>query len=44
MTKLKDYNKVIRGYKKISKNNKRFYTINATKSIILLVNKLLKKL
>ena len=27
------HNKVIRGYKKISKNNKRFYTIDATKSI-----------
>jgi len=27
------HNKVIRGYKKISKNNKRFYKIDATKSI-----------
>ena len=38
------HNKVIRGYKKISKNNKRFYTIDATKSITSISEKIIKKI
>ena len=38
------HNKVIRGYKKISKNNKRFYTIDATKSINSINEKIIKEI
>ena len=38
------HNKVIRGYKKISKNNNRFYTIDATKSITSINEKIIKKI
>ena len=38
------HNKVIRGYKKISKNNKRFYTIDATKSITSISEKIIKEI
>ena len=37
------HNKVIRGYKKISKNNKRFYTIDATKSITYISEQIIKE-
>ena len=37
------HNKVIRGYKKISKNNKRFYTIDATKSITSISEQIIKE-
>ena len=38
------HNKVIRGYKKISKNNKRFYTIDATKSITSISEQIIKEI
>ena len=38
------HNKVIRGYKKISKNNKRFYTIDATKSITSISEKIIEEI
>ena len=38
------HNKVIRGYKKISKNNKRFYIIDATKSINFINKKIIKEI
>ena len=38
------HNKVIRGYKKISKKNKRFYTIDATKSIKSINEKIIKEI
>ena len=38
------HNKVIRGYKKISKNNKRFHTIDATKSITSISEKIIKEI
>ena len=38
------HNKVIRGYKKISKNNKRFYTIDATKSLTSISEKIIKEI
>ena len=37
------HNKVIRGYKKISKNNKRFYKIDATKSITSISEQIIKE-
>ena len=37
------HNKVIRGYKKISKNNKRFYTIDASKSITSISEQIIKE-
>ena len=38
------HNKVIKGYKKISKNNKRFHTIDATKSITSISEKIIKEI
>ena len=38
------HNKVIIGYKKISKNNKRFYTIDATKSITSISEKIIEEI
>ena len=38
------HNKVIRGYKKISKNNKRFYKIDATKSISTISEKIIREI
>ena len=38
------HNKVIRGYKKISKNNKRFYTIDATKSLTTISEKIIREI
>ena len=38
------HNKVIRGYKKISINNKRFYTIDATKSISSINEKIIQEI
>ena len=38
------HNKVIRGYKKISKNNKRFYTIDATKSITAISEQIIEEI
>ena len=38
------HNKVIRGYKKISKNNKRFYTIDATKSLTTISDKIIREI
>ena len=38
------HNKVIRGYKKISKNNKRFYIIDATKSINTISEKIIREI
>ena len=38
------HNKVIRGYKKISKNNKRFYTIDASKSITSISEQIIKEI
>ena len=38
------HDKVIRGYKIISKNNKRFYTIDATKSINSINEKIIKEI
>ena len=38
------HDKVIRGYKKISKNNKRFYTIDATKSISTISEKIIREI
>ena len=38
------HNKVIKGYKKISKNNKRFYTIDANKSITSISEKIIKEI
>ena len=38
------HNKVIRGYKKISKNNKRFYTIDATTSITSISEKIIEEI
>ena len=38
------HNKVIRGYKKISKNNKRFYTIDATKSLTNISEKIIREI
>ncbi len=38
------HNKVIRGYKKISKNDKRFHTIDATKSITSISDKIIKEI
>ena len=38
------HNKVIQGYKKISKNNKRFYTIDATQSISSISEKIIKEI
>ena len=38
------HNKVIRGYKKISKNDKRFQTIDATKSITSISDKIIKEI
>ena len=38
------HNKVIQGYKKISKNNKRFYTIDATQSISSISEKIIREI
>ena len=38
------HNKVIKGYKKISKNNKRFFTIDATQSIPSISAKIIKEI